>query len=239
MNSLELRGITKAFGSGFVLGPLDLVVPRGFVMGLVGANGAGKTTTIKIALGMVHTDAGTVDVVPHERVGVVFDVPAYVPDWTAAQVGRGLASFYPTWDQARFDRLLAWADIAPTKRVKELSRGMSMKLQLAVALAHGAELLILDEPTSGLDPLARSELLEMIGDFMIDESHAVLFSTHITTDLEKVADYVTILDAGRVLAAATRDGLLDSYRIVRGPASVLDAVRPLVRGVREHGVGWE
>ena len=116
---------------------------------------------------------------------------------------------------------------------------MGMKLQLAVALSHGAELLILDEPTSVLDPLARSELLDMIAAFMTDESHSVLFSTHITTDLEKIADYVTVIDDGRVVASSSRDDLLDAYRMVRGAASDLDAVRPLVRGLREHGAGWE
>lgn len=244
MNPIELRGMTKTypFGSGgaaFTLGPLDLVVPRGYVMGLVGANGAGKTTAIKIALGMVHPTSGSAAVVPHERIGVVFDQPSYVGEWTAAQVPGALAPFYPHWDHATFARLLAWGDIEPSKKIKELSRGMGMRLQLVVALSHGAELLILDEPTAGLDPLARSQLLEMIAEFMVDESHSVLFSSHITTDLEKVADYVTVLHEGRVLASTTRDDLTDAYRIVRGSSSGLDAVRPLVRGLREHGQGWE
>lgn len=238
MNPLELRGVTK-HRDGFTLGPLDLVVPRGYVMGFVGANGAGKTTAIKIALGLVHQDAGEVNVLPHDRVGVVFDQPAYVADWTAAQVGRAVAPFYPAWNQAEFDRLLVWAGIDPGKRVKDLSRGMGMRLQLAVALSHGAELLVLDEPTSGLDPLARSQLLEMVADFMTDESHSVLFSSHITSDLEKIADHVTVIHDGRILASTTRDDLLDAWRIVRGAASELEGVRPLVRGLREHGAGWE
>lgn len=238
MNPFELRGVTKRY-EDFTLGPLDLVVPRGYVMGLVGANGAGKTTAIKVALGLVHPDAGAVSVLPHEQVGVVFDQPAYVAEWTAAQVGRALGPFYPAWDDARFGELLAWAGIEPGKRVKDLSRGMGMKLQLAVALSHGAELLILDEPTSGLDPLARSQLLEMVADFMVDESHSVLFSTHITTDLEKVADHVTVLHEGGVLTSTTLDELADDFRMVHGPAAELDAVRRLVRGLREHAHGWE
>lgn len=238
MNPLELRGITKTY-DGFTLGPIDLVVPRGYVMGLVGANGAGKTTLIKTSLGMVLPDAGTVAVVGHDRIGVVHDQPAYVADWTAVLVGRALAPFYPAWDQSRFDGLLAWAGIDPGKKVKELSRGMGMKLQLAVALSHGAELLILDEPTSGLDPLARSQLLDMVAEFMTEESHTVLFSTHITTDLEKVADYVTVIHEGRLLASTTRDELTEEWRMVHGAASELDAVRPLVRGLRQHARGWE
>lgn len=239
MNPLELRGITKR-RDGFTLGPLDLVVPRGYVMGFVGANGAGKTTTIKVALGLVRPDGGTVSLLDHARVGVVQDTPAYVGEWSAAEVGRAVAPFYPDWDAAGFAHLLAWAGIEPTKRVKALSRGMGMKLQLAVALSHGAELLILDEPTSGLDPLARSELVEMIAEFMTVESHSVLFSTHITTDLEKIADYITVIDDGRIVASTTRDELVDAYRMVRGAAAELDAdLRPLVRGLREHGAGWE
>ncbi|WP_342372170.1 ABC transporter ATP-binding protein [Propioniciclava soli] len=239
MNPLELTGVIKR-RDGFTLGPLDLVVPRGYVMGFVGANGAGKTTTIKIALGLVHADEGSVRLVGHDRVGVVHDQPAYVGKWTAAQVGRAVAPFHPAWDLERFRALLDWAGIEPTRQVKELSRGMGMKLQLAVALSHAAELLILDEPTSGLDPLARSELLEMLADFMTDERHSVLFSTHITSDLEKIADYVTVIERGRVVASTTRDELVDSYRLVRGAASELDAdLRPLVHGLREHGVGWQ
>ncbi|MBK8462296.1 MAG: ABC transporter ATP-binding protein [Nigerium sp.] len=244
---LELRGVTKSYARGkrhpsmgFALGPLDLTVPRGYVMGLVGANGAGKTTAIKIALGLVRPDDGGVHLIDKTRIGVVFDQPAYVPDWTATQVGRAVAPFYPAWDGARYAELLAWSGIDPGKKVKALSRGMGMRLQFAVALSHGAELLILDEPTSGLDPLARSEMLEMIAEFMTDECHSVLFSTHLTTDLEKVADYVTVLQAGRVASATTRDELLDGYRIVRGPAAELDAeLRPFVLGLREHGAGWE
>ena len=239
MNPLELRGITKR-RDGFTLGPLDLVVPRGYVMGFVGANGAGKTTTIKIALGLVRPDGGTVGLLDHARLGVVQDAPAYVGEWSAAEVGRAVGPFYPDWDAAGFAQLLAWAGIDPTKRVKALSRGMGMKLHLAVALSHGAELLILDEPTSGLDPLARSELLDMVAEFMTVESHSVLFSTHITTDLEKIADYITVIDDGRIVASTTCDELVDAYRMVRGAASDLDAdLRPLVHGLREHGAGWE
>lgn len=246
---LALRAVMKRYEkgedkaanhTGFALGPLDLSVPRGYVTGLVGANGAGKTTAIKIALGLVRPDSGEVHLVDKRRVGVVFDQPSYVADWTAAQVGRALAPFYPLWDAARFAELLAWSGIQADKKVKQLSRGMGMRLQLAVALSHGAELLVLDEPTSGLDPLARRELLDMVAEFMVDESHCVLFSTHITTDLEKIADRIVVIRAGRVVSDSTRDELLDGYRIVRGASAELTPeLRGLVLGLREHGVGWE
>lgn len=239
MNPLELRGVTKNWPA-FTLGPLDLVVPRGYVTGLIGANGAGKTTAIKIALGLVKPDAGAVTLVDKARVGVVFDQHAYPPWWRVCEVGAGLAPFFPTWDDGAWQRMLAWAEIDPRAKVKELSRGQGMRLQVAAAFSHGAELLVLDEPTSGLDPLARSQLLDLVAEFMTDEEHAVLFSSHITTDLERIADHVTVLDRGRVVASGTRDEVLDGFRRVSGGASVLDAgLRPLVLGLREHRAGWE
>lgn len=237
-SAFELRGVTKHY-EGFQLGPLDLIVPPGYVMGLVGANGAGKTTTIKIGLGMVHPTTGHAAPIDKARLGVVLDAAPYPTIWRVRDLNRGIAPFYPTWDQRRFETLVSWAGIEPGKYLKDLSRGMSMRLQLAVALSHGAELLVLDEPTSGLDPLARSELIDMLAEFMIDEQHSVLFSTHITADLEKIADYVTVLHAGRVLSSGPRDELIDSFRIVRGATADLDPVRPLVHGLREHRAGWE
>lgn len=233
-----VRDITKHF-DGFTLGPLDLEVPRGYVMGLVGANGAGKTTAIKIGLGLIHPDDGAVKPVDKDRLGVVLDVAPYQPAWRAGQVGGMLSRFYPRWDQRRFNELLAWGGIDPDKRVKELSRGMSMRLQLAVAMAHQAQLLILDEPTSGLDPLARRELVEMLAEFMTDERNSVLFSTHITTDLDRLADYVTVLHHGQVLYSSARDDLIASFRLVRGTTSEADAVRPMAHGFRQHAAGWE
>ena len=239
MNPLELRGVTKRY-PGFTLDAVDLVVPRGYVMGLVGANGAGKTTAIKCALGMVRPDSGEVALLPKERIGVVLDVTPYPPDWTINTVARALAPFYPRWDTAAFAHHIAAADIAPTKKVKELSRGMSVRLQLAVALSHGAEFLILDEPTSGLDPFARDQFVGMIADFMTDETHSVLFSTHITTDLDKVADYITVLANGRVASSSTKDDLIDGYRIVRGRAGELSPeLRANTIGLREHAAGWD
>ena len=220
-NLLALKGITKEYKE-FRLGPLDLSVPRGYVMGLVGANGAGKTTAIKIALGAVRHHAGAVHLIDKTRVGVVLDQPPWHTDWRVRDLSRLFRPFYPDWDQRVFDELAGWAGVSPRLKIKEFSRGMGMKMQIAVALAHRAELLILDEPTSGLDPLARSELLDRLSDFMTDERHAILFSTHITSDLERIADLITILDRGRVIASGPRDEL-----------------RPRIRGLRRHAVGWE
>lgn len=238
MNPFELHGLTKRYPS-FTLDRVDLVVPRGYVMGLVGANGSGKTTTIKSALGMVHPDAGTVRVIGHDRLGVVLDHVPYAPSWPVQTVGSVMRSFYPHWDDARFASLTSEAGIPKATKVGELSRGMGTRLQLAVALSHGAELLILDEPTSGLDPLARDEFVDLIADYMTDESHSVLFSTHITSDLERISDYVTVMSGGRVLETGPTDQLLDGYRLVRGGGAPPAEVTALAHGVRAHAAGWD
>lgn len=238
MNPLVMHGITKQY-PGFRLGPIDLELPRGYVTGLVGANGAGKTTLMRIALGLAHADAGTVELAPLADVGVIYDVPALHPGWRVSDVDRLVAGFYDRWDAAEFDRIVAWAGIDPAKKVKDLSRGMGMKLQLAIALAHGANLLLFDEPTSGLDPLARSELLDMVAAFMEDEDHTVLFSSHITTDLEKLADHLLVMSDGRVVASGPLVDVVDGYRVVRGPQAALAPLTGLVLGLRRHGAGFD
>ena len=236
---LALKGITKEYKE-FRLGPLDLSVPRGYVMGLVGANGAGKTTAIKIALGAVRPLEGVVRLIDKTRVGVVLDQPCWHPGWQVRDLSRLLGPFYPDWDQKVFNELAEWAGVSQRLKVREFSRGMGMKMQMAVALAHGAELLVLDEPTSGLDPLARSELLDKLSEFMTDERHSVLFSTHITTDLDRIADLVTVLDAGEVAVSGPRDDLLEAWVMVRGGAADLTGeLRTRIRGLRQHSVGWE
>lgn len=235
---LRLDGVTKHY-PGFTL-DLSLAVPRGYVMGFVGANGSGKTTTIKCALGLVRPDAGSVSLIGKDKIGVILDQPAYTGDWTVAGTGRTLARFYPGWDGDRFAELTAGSGVPSQRKIRELSRGMGMKLQLAVALSHGADFLILDEPSSGLDPYARDQLLEELAGFMTDESHAVLFSTHITSDLERIADYVTVIDAGRLVASTTKDDLIASYRLVSGGPGDLDrAIAAHVIGLRRHSVGWD
>ena len=236
---LKLQGITKNYQE-FHLGPIDLEVPRGYVMGLVGANGAGKTTAIKIALGAVLPGNGVVRLIDKSRVGVVLDQPPWPSSWRVRDIAKLVGPFYPDWNQRVFEELCGWAGVSWRLKVKEFSRGMGMKMQLAVALAHEAELLVLDEPTSGLDPLARGELLDMLSEFMTSERHSVLFSTHITSDLDRIADMVTILDAGRVIASGSREDLLETWVMVRGGvADLTDGLSSRVRGIRRHSVGWE
>lgn len=236
---IELRGVTKQY-QGFTLGPLDLTIEEGYVTGFVGANGAGKTTTIKILLGLVHPTSGTVSRPDMADIGVVLDIPSYESDWRVSTVEKVLRPFYPAWSSATFRELLARFNVPTGKKVKELSRGMSMKLQIAAALAHDAKLLVLDEPTSGLDPLSRDELAEIIGDFMLDDTRSVLFSSHITTDIERIADYVAVIDKGQIVARAERSELLDSFRMVRGGATPpSDGIKADSYGLRTHPAGWD
>ncbi|UWE13272.1 ABC transporter ATP-binding protein [Actinacidiphila bryophytorum] len=240
--AFALRGVGAAVGGGFALRDVTFALPAGYVMGLIGANGAGKTTTIRCLLGMRGIDAGEIEVLGHrvpgpdalrQDIGVVFDRTSLVGDWRLADVERSLRPFYARWDGARYRDLLGDFGLDLRARVKDLSRGMSMKLMIAVALSHRARLLVLDEPTSGLDPVARAELLGIIGDFLLDEGHSVLFSTHITADLDRVGDYVTLIHAGRVVASGSKDAVLDAYRVVRGgPDDLRDLVGVDLIGVR-------
>lgn len=246
--ALALRGVTAHVGS-FVLDDVSFSLPTGYVLGLVGPNGAGKTTAIRTLLGMLRPRSGTVEVLgrtlpaPDELrqdVGVVLDRPSLVEDWRVDDVERALRPFYRRWDVGRFAELVAEFGLDRRARVKALSRGMAMKLQIAIALSHDAHLLLLDEPTSGLDPVARDELIGILGDYLVDEGRSVLFSTHITSDLERIADHLTLLRAGRVVRTGTRDDLLSAYRLVRGSADELpaDGLVPL-HGARRTAVGVE
>lgn len=243
-NILELRGVCKSFGS-FSLRDVSFALPEGFVMGFIGPNGAGKTTTVKLILNMLSPEAGQINVFGKdnsageremkERVGVVMDQPFYVNEWRLTDVERALMPFYSGWSAETYRKLLKDFDLDPKKKVKELSRGMTMKLMIAAALSHNADLLILDEPTSGLDAVARNELLNILSDFIAGGNKGVLFSTHITADLEKIADYITFINDGRILYSGAKDDLLNRYRVVKGAAGDLSlAQRERVLGYRAH-----
>jgi ABC-2 type transport system ATP-binding protein len=223
--AFALRGVGSAVSSNFALRDVSFELPAGYVMGLIGANGAGKTTTIRCLLGMRGFETGEIELLGHrvpgpaavrQDVGVVLDHAYLVGDWRLADVERALRPFYDRWDGVRYRQLLGEFGLDLRARVKDLSRGMTVKLMIAVALSHQARLLVFDEPTSGLDPAAREELAGIIGDFLIDEGHSVLFSTHITSDLDRIGDYLTLIHDGRIVATGTKDDILDAYRVVRG-----------------------
>ena len=248
-NVLEVKNLNKSFG-GFSIRNVSFNLPMGFIMGFIGPNGAGKTTTIKLILNMLSKDSGSIEVFGKdsisseqeikERIGVVMDNPFYVEDWTLSAVGKSLSSFYRSWDGKKYSALLSQFSLDPKKKVKELSRGMKLKLMIAAALSHNAEFLVLDEPTSGLDAVARNELMDILSEFISDENKAVLFSTHITTDLEKVADYITFINDGKIVYSDTKDNVMERYQVIRGGLGMLaPEQKKQIIGYREHGVGFD
>ncbi len=231
MNALEIRNLNKSF-PGFQLENLNLTLPSGCILGLIGENGAGKSTTIKLILDILHKDSGTVTILGRdnqsnitltkEEVGVVFDELGIPPALNTRQVCNIMALMYQNWDKEGFFQLLKDLDVPEKKPIKDFSRGMKMKLGIAIALSHGAKLLLLDEATSGLDPVARDQVLELLEEFTRDENHAVLISSHIVSDLEKLCDYIAFLHQGKLMLCEEKDVLLSKYGIVRCEAAVLD-----------------
>jgi ABC-2 type transport system ATP-binding protein len=246
-DALSVDKVCKTY-PGFALKDVSFSLPEGYIMGFVGQNGAGKTTTIKCVLNMLAhegrtemlgRDAVTDDVAVKQDVGVVFDQPFYPAGWTVAQVGQALQPFYARWDAALFSNYIDRFDLPRAKKVRELSRGMGMKLMLATALSHHARLLILDEPTSGLDPVARDDLLDVLADYISGGDSSVLFSTHITEDLSRIADYITIIDAGRIVFTGTKDELAETYRMIHGgPGELSGSAREHAIGLRTTNVGF-
>jgi ABC-2 type transport system ATP-binding protein len=241
-NAIEISHLSKRYPL-FHLDDLNLTLPGGSILGLIGENGAGKSTTIKCILNLIHRDGGTItvlgkDSVKDERaikedVGVVLDESTFHDTLTAQHVDKLLSRIYRRWDSALFVSYLRKFDLPQNRALKEFSRGMKMKLSIAAALAHHPRLLILDEATSGLDPVVRDEILDEFLSFIGDEDHSILISSHITSDLEKVADYVTFLHKGKAALSGAKDELLDTYgRLVCGRAD-LEAVDPaLLAGIR-------
>lgn len=224
-NILEVRNLCKTYGD-FSLNDVSFSLPNGTIMGFVGENGAGKTTTIRCILNMAMRDSGEIQVFGldniHDEIAVkqgiaaVFDEICFVDTWRVREVEQAIHSFYDEWSTKSFSRYITQFGLPKEKRVKELSRGMKMKLMLAVAMSHNAKLLILDEPTSGLDPVARDELLTILQQYIADGEKSVFFSTHITSDLERVADFITLIDKGRIVFTGTKETLLENFRILKG-----------------------
>ncbi|WP_294413810.1 ABC transporter ATP-binding protein [Ruminococcus flavefaciens] len=240
-NILEIKGLNKAYDS-FALKDVSFTLPKGYIMGFVGENGSGKTTTIRSILNMANIDSGKISVFGldsvtdtiaiKEKLGVVFDSLYLADHLTAKQIEKQLKPFYKDWDSKEFAGRLKSFGLPDNKRVGEFSKGMKMKLMIAIALSHKADFMILDEPTSGLDPVARDELLDILAEYIENENRSVLFSTHITSDVERIADYVTILHNGRVWFTGTKDELNEKYVILRG------AEEDISSALREKCIGF-
>ncbi len=249
MNAIEIKGLTKCYGD-FKLDGLNLTLPQGCIMGLVGENGAGKSTTIKLILDMVRKDSGTITLLGRdhqdgaqqlrEEIGVVLDEVGISECLTPAQVDRVMKNIYRNWDEEAFSRYLTRFSLPEKQKFKEFSRGMKMKLGIAVALSHHAKLLILDEATSGLDPVIRDEILDIFCEFTRDESHSILISSHIVSDLEKICDYIAFLHKGRLLLCEEKDVLREQYGILRCTAAALAEIpAEAIVGKKENAYGVE
>ena len=235
MNALELRGLTKHY-KDFTLGPLDLTLPGGTICGLIGENGAGKSTTIKLILDMLQKDGGTVTILGRdnrtdlvhtkEEIGVVLGSEGIPLCLTAVQAGKVMAGIYRNWDAGVYAGFCKRFELPAKKKYNEYSTGMKMKLCLAVALSHHPKLLLLDEATSGLDPVVRDELIDLLLDFVRDEDHAILISSHIVSDLEKLCDTIAFLHKGKLLLCEDKDTLRDEYALWHGTVAQLEELAP-------------
>ena len=223
MNAIEITNLTKIY-PGFQLDHLNLTLPQGCIMGLIGENGAGKTTTIKLILDMIHKDSGTIQVMGKdnlentrllkEDIGVVLDEAGFPECLNARQVNKIMKNTYRNWDAGVYENYMKKLSIPSEKPFKDFSRGMKMKLAIAVAMSHHPKLLILDEATGGLDPVARSEVIDMFNEFTRDENHSVLMSSHIVSDLEKICDYIAFLHKGKLLLCEEKDVLMEEYGVL-------------------------
>ena len=247
MNALEIRNLTKDYGA-FRLQNLNLTLPSGCILGLIGENGAGKSTTIKLILDMIRKDEGTITILGQDNqknlrnlkqdIGVVLDEVGIPECLTPLQVGKIMAGTCTRWEDGLYREYLRRFSLPEKKPFKELSKGMKMKLGLAVALSHHPKLLILDEATAGLDPVVREEILDILTDFTRDETHSVLISSHIVSDLEKICDYIAILHQGQLLLCEEKDRLLETYGLLSCTREQLEDLEPgTVLGKKESPYG--
>lgn len=220
-NAIEIQNLVKEFDD-FKLGPINISIPKGTIVGYIGQNGAGKSTTIKLLLGLLNKDSGIIKIFDSQdynsiqikdSLGVVFDDLLFPEEMNLLDVERFCSRVYSKWDKVLFNKLKNKFNLPSEKMIKNYSRGMRMKLSIAIALSHNAEILILDEPTSGLDPIVREEILDLLLDYMQDENHTILISSHILSDLEKIADYIAFIHEGKVLFFETKEELEENYAL--------------------------
>lgn len=224
-NIIEVRNLKKKYDEKFILGEIDIEIPKGVIVGLIGENGAGKTTLIKSILNIIKIDTGNIKIFDKdykkeekkikEDIGVVLDNMFFPEILNAKDINNSMKNIYKNWDSKLYFSYLKEFNLPDDKSLKSMSKGMRKKLEIATALAHKPKLLILDEPTSGLDPIARNEVLDIFLKFIEDEEHSILLSTHITTDLEHIADEIIFIDKGKKVLAKSRDDIIDNYAILK------------------------
>ena len=248
-NTLEIKNLSKNFGD-FQLDNISFSLPTGYIMGIIGPNGAGKTTIIKIIMNLIMKDQGEVkifgkdhrenEVEVKKRIGFVYDTPNYYEHLNLKQLKNTISPFYENWDEATFNDLVNRFNLPLNKALKKFSKGMAMKSSIAIALSHNADFIIMDEPTSGLDPVVRRELLEFLRELMEDENKSILFSSHITTDIEQVADYITYVHEGKIVFSDTKDDVFEQYAIVKGGNDLLnDETSKSFVAIRSSDFGFE
>lgn len=231
--AIEIKNLTKEY-SDFKLNDISLDIPSGIIAGLIGENGAGKTTLIKSILNIIHTNKGTIKLYDKntnqeeldikEDIGVVLDNVFFPEPLTPKNINTIMKDIYKNWDKDLFYEYLNKFEIKENQNLKTMSKGMRKKVEIATSLAHKPKLLILDEPTSGLDPVVRNEILEIFQTFVSDEEHTILFSTHITSDLEHIADQIIFMDKGSLIMNQTRDEIMDNYGILKCDISSFDKI---------------
>lgn len=248
-NVLEVRRLSKQYPN-FALQDISFTLPKGYIMGYVGQNGAGKTTTLSSIMHLVKADEGDInvdgiryeedEVTYKEAIGYIGDSASMMPDFTLKQVRAILKDFYPTYQAQKFDALVKKWKLPEKKKVKDFSRGMRVKLMFAMVLSRETKLLILDEATNGLDPVVRQEILQLLQEYISDGEHSVLFSTHMLSDLEDIADYIFFIDGGRKIFFETKEELQENFVLVKGGQEDLDVqTRRLLIGIQESGMGFE
>ncbi len=246
---IEVKNLTKDFKK-FKLDNVSFQLEPGYIMGFIGPNGAGKSTTIKLIMNLLKRDSGEIKIFGKDniqfekeiknRIGFVYDESYFYEDLTIKQMKNIIAPFYKQWDEKLFSKYIKDFDLDLNQKIKKLSKGMKMKFSLAIALSHNADLIIMDEPTSGLDPVFRREILDILYNIIQDENKSIFFSTHITTDLEKIADYITFINNGKIVFSKSKDEILESYRIIKGGNNLLDRdTRKEFISIRETKVGFE
>lgn len=230
MNAVEVKELTKKF-KGFTLDHVSFSLPAGCIMGLVGENGAGKSTTLKLLLNMIQKDSGRITIlgkdeksIDKNEIGVVFDECRFHESFTAKDINQVLKSIFQRWNEQQFFDYLNRFEVPSNKKLKEFSRGMKMKISIAAAVSHDAKLLLLDEPTSTLDPVVRDEMLDIFYDFISDEQHSIIISSHIVSDLEKVCDYIAFLHKGKMILCEEKDRLLQECRLAQMSEAEFSAI---------------